>query len=94
MATPQTHVRHGALNPAQAAAFVRKLGGEVPDRTFNTARELYESILEAGINPDPFSGKSAPLLQNMQLHSLLNRKIQCHLVDYDGTISVSAPKLR
>lgn len=94
MATPQTHVRHGALNPAQAAAFVRKLGGEVPDRTFNTARELYESILEAGINPDPLFRKICTSAAKYAASFAPDRKIQCHLVDYDGTISVSAPKLR
>jgi len=48
MATPQTHVSHGVINPARAAAFLGDLG--FPDfvgREFTTAREMFELIAAA-----------------------------------------------
>ena len=49
---PQTHVRHGALEMDDAAALLAKLGatGELLGKIqqSNTAREMYEHLLEAG----------------------------------------------
>ena len=49
---PQTHVRNGALEMAEAAGLLEKLGvaGEllVKIRAANTAREMYEHLLAAG----------------------------------------------
>lgn len=94
MTTPQTHVRHGALNPAQAAQFVKTLGGAIPDRPFNTARELYEAILQTKTDPDPLFRKICMSAAKYAASFAPGAKIQCHLVDYDGTISMSAPKLK
>ena len=45
MATPQTHVRHGAIEAADAVAFLRSLGLAVPLTTeFNTARAIFDYI--------------------------------------------------
>jgi cobalt-precorrin-5B (C1)-methyltransferase len=48
MSIPQTHVRHGAIEGTEAAAFVRSLGFAVEQRTFNTAREVFDCLLKAG----------------------------------------------
>ncbi|HWR73979.1 MAG TPA: cobalt-precorrin-5B (C(1))-methyltransferase CbiD, partial [Nitrospirota bacterium] len=46
MATPQTHVRHGALEAEAAAEFLRQLGIDIPKtKTYNTSREIYEYII-------------------------------------------------
>ena len=61
MATPQTHVRHGVINLARAAAFLGGLGFPgITDREFTTAREMLDLIAAA---PGGASGRwrvSAP----------------------------------
>jgi len=45
MATPQTHVRHGALEAEAARDFLIKLGIGIPQRSeYNTSREILEFI--------------------------------------------------
>ena len=52
MQIPQTHVRHGALEPRDGAALLQKCGaeGELADKlnNSNTAREMYGHLLDAG----------------------------------------------
>ena len=46
MATPQTHVRFGAIDIRKAVGFLNSLGINVPqDRDFNTAREIFDFII-------------------------------------------------
>lgn len=47
MSTPQTHVRHGAIEGNDAAAFLRSRGLAIPERQFNTAREIFDYIVNA-----------------------------------------------
>jgi len=44
MATPDTHVRAGAINLEKALSFLHGLGIALPERDYNTAREMYELI--------------------------------------------------
>jgi cobalt-precorrin-5B (C1)-methyltransferase len=45
MATPQTHVSHGVIDLARAAAFLGGLGfPDLKDREFTTAREMFDLI--------------------------------------------------
>jgi cobalt-precorrin-5B (C1)-methyltransferase len=45
MATPQTHVRFGAINTKEAVEFLNSLGINIPrEKDFNTAREIFEYI--------------------------------------------------
>ena len=45
MATPQTHVRFGAIDIKKSVEFLNSLGINVPpDREFNTAREIFDYI--------------------------------------------------
>jgi len=46
MATPQTHVRHGAIDMKKVLKFLKSLSSEfcVLDSDFNTARELFDYI--------------------------------------------------
>ncbi|MCL4475236.1 MAG: cobalt-precorrin-5B (C(1))-methyltransferase CbiD [Nitrospirae bacterium] len=48
MATPQTHVRHGAIDIEKAVELLNSLGITIPqDPGFNTAREVFEHIVSA-----------------------------------------------
>ncbi len=45
MGTPQTHVRHGALEAEKAVELFATLGIEIPrEKTFNTTREIYDYL--------------------------------------------------
>ena len=46
MSTPQTHVRHGAIEGKDAAVFLRSRGIDIPERPFNTAREIFDYIMQ------------------------------------------------
>lgn len=46
MATPDTHVRAGALDTERALEFLKGLGIELPDRGFNTAMEVFLNLAE------------------------------------------------
>ncbi len=49
MATPQTHVRFGAINVKKAVQLLNSIGFDIPeDSDFNTAREIYDCIEGAG----------------------------------------------
>ena len=49
MATPQTHVRHGAMDAKKAAAFLETLGATaLAGKAFNTAREICDFIAADG----------------------------------------------
>jgi cobalt-precorrin-5B (C1)-methyltransferase len=57
MATPQTHVSHGVISPARAAAFLGDLGfPELKGREFTTTREMFALIAAAA------GGACGPLL--------------------------------
>jgi len=46
MATPQTHVRHGALEADEAREFLIGLGIDIPmAKAFNTSREIFDCIM-------------------------------------------------
>ncbi len=49
MATPQTHVRFGAIDIKKAVRFLHAAGINIPDREYNTAREIFDYV-----NPELF----------------------------------------
>jgi cobalt-precorrin-5B (C1)-methyltransferase len=52
MATPQTHVRFGAINIKKAVEFLNSLGINISrNQDFNTAREIFDNINSAIRNP-------------------------------------------
>lgn len=44
MSTPHTHVRYGAIDIRKALDFLNDFGYELPDKGFNTAREIFDFI--------------------------------------------------
>ncbi|RJR20710.1 MAG: cobalt-precorrin-5B (C(1))-methyltransferase [Nitrospiraceae bacterium] len=59
MATPQTHVRFGAIDTGKAVEFLKSLCSElcVPSSEFNTAREIFDLIStnSQSLTPNPFT---------------------------------------
>ncbi len=87
MGTPQTHVRHGALEAAEARDFLIGLGIAVPrKREYNTSREIYEHIRSAGSS----SGEALRAVCN-EARTYCERitsgvPVSVYLVSYEGDI--------
>jgi cobalt-precorrin-5B (C1)-methyltransferase len=90
MATPQTHVRFGAIDIGKAVEFLSSLGIKVPgDKEFNTAREIYDFII---------SKRTAGAYRNKPLQKVCNEAakyaqkiaggipLKTCLVSYNGKI--------
>jgi cobalt-precorrin-5B (C1)-methyltransferase len=53
MVTPQTHVRHGAIDMVKTVRFLNILGVIIPqDIAFNTAREIFAYLNTNSENPE------------------------------------------
>ncbi len=87
MATPQTHVRHGALEAEAAAEFLRKIGIEVPkDLRFNTSREIFDHIKSEIRNPQSaFSGVCTAARTYCE-RLTEGTPVSVNLVSYEGEI--------
>jgi cobalt-precorrin-5B (C1)-methyltransferase len=101
MGTPQTHVRHGALEAEKARDFLIDLGIGLPhDRAFNATREIYDFINNplalrerAGVRVGP-----APAERDQSLSIVCKAAkrfaegitsgipVAVHLVSYEGVI--------
>jgi cobalt-precorrin-5B (C1)-methyltransferase len=85
MATPQTHVRFGAINVKKAVELLNSLGFDIPeDHDFNTAREIYDCIVGA---------RHAVPLQNVCNAAKKysegitgGRPVITYLISYDGKV--------
>jgi cobalt-precorrin-5B (C1)-methyltransferase len=87
MATPQTHVRFGAINIRKAIELLNSLNINVPqDLEFNTAREIFEFINSA--IPDPQDAFN-PVCNSAREYAEKitgGRPVTTCLVSYDGKI--------
>ena len=97
MATPQTHVRFGAIDIKKAVDFLRDIGayGNTPlrDNEFNTAREIFDLIL---------SGRNVGTIHELSLQKVCNTAknyaeaiagqipVTAYLVSYEGEIIASS----
>lgn len=87
MAIPQTHVRHGAIDLGQCVAHLNRMGIAVPkERDFNTAREIYDFLINT-------YGLSLPMLRRVCVSAKKYAEgitggvpVVTHLVTYDGDI--------
>ncbi len=88
MSTPQTHVRHGALDTKKAVMFLKSLGIVIPnDMQFNTAREIFDSA----ISHQPLA--LAVLCKTAQKYAeeiASGIPVITYLVSYDGEIIANA----
>jgi cobalt-precorrin-5B (C1)-methyltransferase len=87
MSTPQTHVRHGAIDTGKAAAWLMDLGVPLPpDRHFNTAREIYDELLAAhDVSHRPWGEVCAAATEYARKVAGAI-PVTTHLVSYDGGI--------
>jgi cobalt-precorrin-5B (C1)-methyltransferase len=87
MGTPQTHVRHGALEAEGAAEFLIRLGIYIPrGKAFNTTREIFDYIYSA--IPDPQSAMTAVCTAAKRYAEGITSGVPviAHLVSYEGDI--------
>jgi cobalt-precorrin-5B (C1)-methyltransferase len=91
MSTPQTHVRHGAINLRKGVERLNELGIAVPrDRDFNTAREIYDYLVVT-------YGLSLPMFRKVCIAAKRYAEgltagipVIAHLVSYEGDILVDS----
>lgn len=90
MATPQTHVRHGALEIKKAVRFLDSLGYDIPEeRPFNTSREVFQ-YLKSTYGKDPTLFKKV-CIEAARYAGRFTAGIPVisHLVSYEGEVIVS-----
>lgn len=80
MGTPDTHVRAGALKPERAKGFLSGLGIRLPDREFNTAREIFVHI-SSHDGLISVCKKAAAYCSGVS-----GMAVSAHLVSYEGDI--------
>ena len=87
MGTPQTHVRNGALEAAEAADFLLRLGIDLPrDKTFNTSREIFDYIQSAVRNPQSAMKTVCTAAKRYAEGITSGIPVIAHLVSYEGDI--------
>jgi cobalt-precorrin-5B (C1)-methyltransferase len=92
MSTPQTHVRHGALDVRRAAEFLNAVGIAVPkNREFNTAREIYDFINSSAISRQPSAFLDVCRAAKEYAESLTSGiPVAVYLVSYEGDIIINS----
>lgn len=84
MATPQTHVRHGALDTRRAVEFLNTIVIAIPlDAQFNTAREIFDLALS--LQPSAFS-KVCEAAKRYAEKITGSVPVIAYLVSYEGEI--------
>jgi cobalt-precorrin-5B (C1)-methyltransferase len=87
MGTPQTHVRHGALEAEKARDFLITLGIDIPrDRAFNTTREVYDFIHSALRTPQSALVRVCTAAKRYAEGIASGIPVTVHLVSYEGDI--------
>jgi cobalt-precorrin-5B (C1)-methyltransferase len=87
MATPQTHVRHGALEAEAAKDFLIQLGIGLPkDALYNTSREIFDFIQSAIRNPHSAMTAVCSAARSYCEQETGGVPVSIHLVSYEGEI--------
>lgn len=86
MATPQTHVRFGAIDTGMAVGFLHSLGIDIPEREYNTAREIFDLITEkyVGVCELPLEKVCAAAKEYAEKTGGI--PVTANLVSYDGKV--------
>jgi cobalt-precorrin-5B (C1)-methyltransferase len=87
MSTPQTHVRHGAIDLKKGVEHLNRMGIRVPvDREFNTAREIYDYLIsEYGLSLEMLR-KVCVAAKRYAEGITAGIPVITHLVSYEGDI--------
>jgi cobalt-precorrin-5B (C1)-methyltransferase len=88
MATPQTHVRFGAIDIPKAVEFMNSLGIKVPERGFNTAREIFELIAaeHEAAQVNAHLKRICVAAKKYAEDITVNTPVMTYLVSYDGKV--------
>jgi cobalt-precorrin-5B (C1)-methyltransferase len=86
MSTPQTHVRHGAIGGDDAAVFLRSRGISIPERPFNTAREIFDHIMRDAGSRDAVLAAVCRAAKQYCGSIAVGMPIVVSLVSYEGEI--------
>jgi cobalt-precorrin-5B (C1)-methyltransferase len=87
MATPQTHVRHGAIDMGKTVRFLNILGMIIPqDVVFNTAREIFDYLRTTSENPEQELIRVCHAAHSYAAGIADPVKVTALLVSYDGEI--------
>jgi cobalt-precorrin-5B (C1)-methyltransferase len=90
MATPQTHVRHGAIDMKRTVDFLKDHGINVTgDRPFNTAREIFNLISSTFADPVQVFSKVCATAEKYISTMLPDVPVFVHLASYEGEIIAS-----
>jgi cobalt-precorrin-5B (C1)-methyltransferase len=91
MSTPQTHVRHGAIDIKKGVVHLNSMGIGVPeDRDFNTAREIYDYLVATCGHCLPVFRKVCIAAKRYAEGIATGIPVTTHLVSYDGDIIVDS----
>ncbi len=90
MATPQTHVKFGALDTKKAVAFLNSLGLKVPqEQSFNTAREIFDYICaedNTGANSLSALHAVCKAAKNYAQEITAGQPVITYLISYEGKV--------
>ncbi|MBI4679803.1 MAG: cobalt-precorrin-5B (C(1))-methyltransferase, partial [Nitrospirae bacterium] len=92
MATPQTHVRHGAIDVENAVEFLKQLDSEcwILNSKFNTAREIFDCINSSFIlHPSSVFSKVCSAAKKYAEGITGGVFVIGHLVSYEGEVIIS-----
>lgn len=95
MATPQTHVRHGAIDLKKAAGFLVSLGIQTPEfktQNFNTAREIFNSIVSSYHSPIHLFTNACVAAKKYAESIASGIPVISYLVSYEGEIIANSEK--
>lgn len=91
LGTPQTHVRHGALNVKRLAAHLARLGIDLTvDQDFNTARALFDHIAVSQGDVEGILRKVCREARSFAESMTGGIPVVTHLVSYEGEIIVDS----
>ncbi len=91
MATPQTHVRFGAIDTKKAVEFLNSFAIDIPqDRSFNTAREIFEFINSSITNPQSALTDTCNTAKKYAELIAEGVTIGAYLVSYSGEIIITS----
>ncbi len=91
MATPQTHVRHGAIDMERTVDFLKGIGIGLPDgRRFNTAREIFNLIASTSEERAPAFSKVCAAAKGYVSMLAPDTTVVVHLASYEGEIIASS----
>ncbi len=87
MATPQTHVSHGVINPATAAVFLGDLGfPDLKGREFTTTREIFDLIAASGDTRRPVFRRVCTAAKHFAESMSGGIPVSAYLVSYEREV--------